>query len=165
MSKIVNELNPVLLPSNVSNKSSNEEEIQPEIDIPSSTSIGYIVESDETGKKNLVTKAPTASGKEPHGNSSDNPKQVKNNEEVEENEDEEEESDNNDGLDYDSDDDPMEFGNFGLNDPEETATKETEDSQFRQISSQSCAGEVNKEQAKMELFWKLMDMGFSRGMP
>ena len=51
-------------------------------------------------------------------------------------------------------DDPMEFGNFELNDTTTSANGN---------SNQSDQSGANTEQAKMELFWRLMDMGFSRG--
>ena len=52
-------------------------------------------------------------------------------------------------------DDPMEFGNFEVNESTTSGNGH---------SNQSDASGANTEQAKMELFWRLMDMGFSRGM-
>ena len=71
-------------------------------------------------------------------------------------------------FEYDSD--AMEFEydpNFGINAPEGITSDNTEESSRERqddMSKESGATGVNKEQAKMELFWKLMDMGFSRGI-
>ena len=86
-------------------------------------------------------------------------------EQKEESHDDEIDSDNEYDLYYDSDD-PMEFGNFGLNDPNDNAIKlkeETVEKPQEEVPSHSGKADINTEQAKMELFWKLMDMGFSRG--
>ena len=66
-------------------------------------------------------------------------------------EEEEDESGDDYEFDYSFGDDSKEFNNFGVN-------KQEED-----VPSQSCSSTVNKEQEQMELFWKLIDMGFSRG--
>ena len=92
-------------------------------------------------------------------------------EEEQEDEDEEEDCDDEDGDDdfeFDDafDDEMMDFGNFGMEDPGNSPVnlKEgAEENKTNDSPSQSCSSSVNKEQQKMELFWKLCDMGFSRG--
>ena len=80
---------------------------------------------------------------------------------------EEEQDDSEDNYAFDDafDDDSMEFGNFGLDDPGNRIVEAIEGETDNQngVSSQSSSTTINKEQEKMELFWKLMDMGFSRG--
>ena len=85
---------------------------------------------------------------------------------------EEDEEDDYDGgvddFEFDDafDDETMDFGNFGMEDPGNSPVdlKEGAEENKRSDSpSQSCSSFVNKEQQKMELFWKLCDMGFSRG--
>lgn len=81
---------------------------------------------------------------------------------------EEEEEESDDDYDFDDgfEDDSMEFGNFGLNDPGSSTLEVKQDPEVtpqKDFPSQSCSSTSNKEQEKMELFWKLMDMGFSRG--
>ena len=80
---------------------------------------------------------------------------------------EEEQDDSEDNYAFDDafDDDSMEFGNFGLDDPGNRIVEAIEGETDNQngVSSQSSSTMINKEQEKMELFWKLMDMGFSRG--
>ena len=81
-------------------------------------------------------------------------------------EDEEDESDDDNEFDDGFEDDSMEFGNFGLDDPGSSTLEVKEDQEAKKQKDfpiQSCSFTVNKEQEKMELFWKLMDMGFSRG--
>ena len=79
-----------------------------------------------------------------------------------------EEDDADAEFEYDSD--AMEFEydpNFGINFPEGiTSDHFEESSRERQDDMSKESGDTggNKEQAKMELFWKLMDMGFSRGI-
>lgn len=95
----------------------------------------------------------------------------KKNENLNKEEHEEEESDeyaSDDDFEFDDafDDDSMDLSNFGLNDPRNVTIEsgEGDNSTITNDSpSQSCATSVNKEQEKMELFWKLLDMGFSRG--
>ena len=80
-------------------------------------------------------------------------------------EEEQDESDDNYEFDDAFDDNSMEFGNFGLDDPGNRIVEAIEGDADNQngVSSQSSSTMINKEQEKMELFWKLMDMGFSRG--
>ena len=80
-------------------------------------------------------------------------------------EEEQDESDDNYEFDDAFDDDSMEFGNFGLDDPGNRIVEAIEGDTDNQngVFSQSSSTMINKEQEKMELFWKLMDMGFSRG--
>ena len=79
-----------------------------------------------------------------------------------------EEDDADSEFEYDSD--AMEFEydpNFGIKAPEGITSDNTEESSRERqddMSKESGTAGVNKEQAKMELFWKLMDMGFSRGI-
>ena len=84
-----------------------------------------------------------------------------------ENVDEEEEEYMDDDMEFIGDsDDPMEFGNFGLNDSPSSMDNHTEENANskgeKEKPSQTSPCGVNPEQAKMELFWRLMDMGFSR---
>ena len=131
---------------------------QTEAAISSTMNIEYKKDPDECSSKNK-TDQNSASTELPN-ESSDT---LKRDNETDDEQDDDSEDDFE--LDYDSDD-PMEFGNFGLNDsPSSTNehTEETRKTQREEVPSQSTATAVNKEQAKMELFWRLMDMGFSRG--
>ena len=109
-----------------------------------------------------------------NGNESKEPKENEHlNQEEEEHAKEDEEDDYDDDevdddFEFDDafDDDTMDFGNFGMEDPGSGPVdlKEGGEENKRSDSpSQSCSSSVNKEQQKMELFWKLCDMGFSRG--
>ena len=130
--------------------------------VSSSIKVECRVETDEGIDETQADNVSDSAKKESLGSSGSNHEDP---EQKEESNDEEIDSDNEYDLYYDSDD-PMEFGNFGLNDPNEGTMKpkeETVEKPQEEVPSHSGKTEVNTEQAKMELFWKLMDMGFSRG--
>ena len=89
-------------------------------------------------------------------------------EHVEEDEENCDDDESNGDFEFDDafDDETMDFGDFGLEDPGTSTIElkeDTEENKRNDSPSQSCSSSVNKEQQKMELFWKLCDMGFSRG--
>ena len=135
---------------------------QTDVNVSSSIEVDCRVETDEGIDETQAENFSDSAKKESLGTSGSNDEDP---EQQEESNDEEINSDNEYDFYYDSDD-PMEFGNFGLNDPNASTMKlkeETVEKPQEEVPSHSRNTKVNTEQAKMELFWKLMDMGFSRG--
>ena len=109
--------------------------------------------------KDCVLKSEPEQDPKPGSSASTNESSDNLNEGKEEEDDMLEGNDDEDESEYEMDnccdsDDPMEFGNFELNGSTTSGNGN---------SNQSDQSGANTEQAKMELFWRLMDMGFSRG--
>ena len=133
--------------------------------VSTSIEIEYRPEATDVDVTDGGSKAPESTISVSSDSSKEIQKQVVDTDDVAE---DDEEDDADSEFEYDSD--AMEFEydpNFGIKAPEGITSDNTEESSRERqddMSKESSATGVNKEQAKMELFWKLMDMGFSRGI-